>query len=591
MVVHTHFYEPLQLEQILNFNDQTKKIIKMKNIKILTLLVILLLHFSCSEDFLDLPPLGSEYAEGYFYSDENAILAINGCYDILIQNEGNSPDNIWLKHNYEWMMGECASDNARKGSKPTDLWELRQIEEWNIDPGTNATVSGLWLLGFAGVQRCNFVLTNLPGSEDVTGELKSRILGEAYCLRAHFYFKLLRHFGGVPIATEAISHEEYGVKQRDSFHDVCLRIEEDLLEAIKLLPPKSGYTSKDMGRVTSGTARALLARFYTYQIGTDKENTSTDWDDVYTQTSAIINSGEYQLLDNYAKVFNYGYENSSESVFEFQGLEGVDDAQPGKTGSTITLITGNRRSNTTYQGWGFCNPSSELFNAFGDTDPRRSSTCYGIDYNNYILFGQVQGYQRDQQGSKYLNRKLALYTMPQTIPKSSDYNIRYIRYSDVLLMHAEAAYHKEDEATARQYVNMVRVRAENSTYCMGWVLDQPTEFEPFVGANVPSISSTGQALLNDIWRERRLELACEGYRSWDLIRTGKYFDAIDYAKNTYLDPLSPGLNADLEEERFTDVKANALKYTIDGASGIKVPLLPIPLFDVENWGLEQNPGY
>ncbi|GAJ08768.1 unnamed protein product, partial [marine sediment metagenome] len=65
----------------------------------------------------------------------------------------------------------------------------------------------------------------------------------------------------------------------------------------------------------------------------------------------------------------------------------------------------------------------------------------------------------------------------------------------------------------------------------------------------------------------------------------------DYAKNTYLDPLSPGPNADLEEERFTDVKANALKYTIDGASGIKVPLLPIPLFDVENWGLEQNPGY
>jgi len=508
----------------------------------------------------------------------------------LIQNEGNSPDGVWLKHNYEWMMGECVSDNARKGSKPTDLRQLLEMEKWEINTD-NSIVKSIWLLAFAGVQRCNFVLNNLTPSEDVTEALKSRILGEAYCLRAHFYFKLLRHYGGVPIATEAIAPEEYGIKQRDSFHDVCLLIEEDLKEAVSLLPPKSAYGNKDMGRVTNGTARALLARFYLYQIGADSENTTTGWDDVYAQTSAIVNSGEYQLLDNFAKVFTTDNENSSESVWEFQGVEGVDGAQPGKTGSTITLITGLRKSQTPYQGWGFCNPSSELFNAFGDTDPRRSNTCYGLDYNNLILFGMVQKFVRDQMGSKYSNRKFALYEMPQSIPKASEYNIRYIRYSDVLLMHAEAAYNTGNEPAARQYVNIVRARAENSTYCMGWVLDQPTDFEPFVGASVPPVSSSGQALLNDIWRERRLELACEGYRTWDLIRTGRYFNVVDYAKNSYLDPASPGPGADVSEMRFVDIKANALKHSINGAGSNKIPLLPIPQFEVEDWGLEQNPGY
>lgn len=570
--------------------NQLLKMKKMKMIKYYTLFVFLLLHFACSEDFLKLPPLGSEAVEGYFSSDANAISAINGCYDILIQNEGNSPDMVWMAHHYEWMLGDIASPHARKGSKASDMPELLAIERWEADPSSKIS-AGLWIKGFAGIQRCNFVLNNLPGSEDVSPALKERILGEASLLRGHFYFFLLRHFGGVPITNENVQPSEYGKIHRASFHDVSLQIEKDLLEAIRLLPNKSTYASKDKGRVTNGTARSMLARFYMYQIGTDKENTSTDWNDVYEQTNAVISSGEYQLLDNYAKIFTSDYENSSESIFEYQGLEGVDGDQPGKTGTTMTLLMGNRQSKTSYSGWGFNNPSSELFNALGDKDPRRASTCYGIDYNNFILFGQVQGYARDQQGSKYLNRKVVIYEMPKTIPKSSNYNIRYLRYSDVLLMHAEAAYHKGDQATARQYLNLVRKRAENSTYCQGWVLGKPLEYAPFVGASVPDVTSSEQDLLNAIWRERKLELACEAYSSWDLIRTGQYFDAIDYGKNKYLDPSSPGPGADLTEMRFENIKVNALKHAIDGANGIRVPLLPIPQFEAEDWGLEQNPGY
>jgi len=563
----------------------------MKNIKYLTLLTILLLNFSCSDDFLEKSPLGKHYAEGYFYSDENAIMGINGCYDILTQTKGRSPDNVHLKHNYEWMFGECASDNCRKGSKPTDLRQLRQMIEWNVDPDWNSSIRGIWILAYAGIARCNFVINNLADSEDVTAELKERILAEAKCLRAHFYFKLLRHFGGVPVFTAHVKPEDYGHVARNTFHEVCIQIEKDLLAAIPVLPKRSEYAKEDMGRVTEGTARGLLARFYMYQIGTDSENSETDWDDVYTQTSAIINSGEYALLDNYAKVFNYQYENTKESVWEFQCTEGVDENQPGQTGTTLTLITGIRKSGSKYQGWGFCNPSSELFNFFPDDDPRKSSTFYGQDYNNVILFGEVQTFKRWEMSSKYAHRKFANYDMPTVAPKSSNYNIRYIRYSDVLLMHAEAAYHKGDEVTARNYVNMIRKRAEESTYCMGWVLGDPTGFEPFTGANVPPINSTGTALLDDIWRERRLELACEGYRAWDLIRTGRYIDRMNYAKNLYLDPANPGPGADLEEERFDFIKTNIEKYVIDGANGNKVPLYPIPLTEVQDWGLEQNPGY
>ncbi len=562
----------------------------MKNIKYFTLLIFLLLQISCSEEFLKLPTLGSEAVEGYFYSDANAISAINGCYDILIQNEGNSPDKVWMAHHYEWMMGEAGSDNARKGSKASDQPDILALERWEANASSGIS-TGLWIKGFAGIQRCNFVLNNLPGSEKVSADLKNRILGEAFLLRGHFYFFLLRHFGGVPIATENIQPSDYGTIKRNSFHEVCIRIEKDLLDAVRLLPKRSTYASKDKGRVTNGTARSMLARFYAYQIGTDKENTTTDWNDVFQQTGAVISSGEYQLLDNYAKIFTSDYENSTESIFEYQGLEGVDGEQPGKTGSTITLLMGNRKSGTSYSGWGLCDPSSELFNAMGDKDPRRASTFYGIGYNNFILFGQIQGYVRSEQGSKYLNRKFVIYEMPKTIPKSSNYNIRYIRYADVLLLHAEAAYYTGNETVAREYLNMVRKRAENSTYCQGWVVGKPLEYTPFVGASVPAITATGQNLLNAIWRERKLELACEGYSSWDLIRTGRYFEAIDYAKNKYLDPSSPGPGADLEEMLFENVKPNALKHTIEGAKGILVPLLPLPQFDVENWGMEQNPGY
>lgn len=562
----------------------------MKRIKYFVLLAILTTVFSCTEDFLNLPPLVNETAVDYFYSDDKAVSAINGCYDLLIQNEGNSPDNVWLDHHYEWMMGEVASDNARKGSTPSDNISLLALEKWELD-ATNSICTGMWIKGFTGVQRCNFIINNLPHTEKVNSELKKRVLGEAYFLRGHFYFILLRHFGGVPIATESVQPSEYGKKQRNSIHEVCQRIEADLMEAINLLPLRSSYKDIDVGRATNGAARAMLARFYMYQIGVDKENNTIEWNDVFEQTNAIIQSNEYRLLDNYAKIFTSDHENSVESIFEYQGIEGVDGAQPGKTGTTVTLITGNRQSGTKYKGWGFFNPSSELFNAFGDTDPRRSSTCYGIDYNNYILFGQVQGYQRDQQGSKYLNRKFVIYEIPSTIKKSSNYNIRYLRYADVLLMHAEAAYHIGNEAVAREYVNIVRKRAEQSTYCQGWVLGKPLEYAPFVGASVPDITTSGEALLNDIWRERKLELACEGYNSWDLIRTGRYFDVLDYAKNTYLNPDNPGPGADLGEMRFESIKSNAMKHSVEGVGGIRVPLLPIPQFDVEDWGLEQNPGY
>ncbi len=195
-------------------------------------------------------------------------------------------------------------------------------------------------------------------------------------------------------------------------------------------------------------------------------------------------------------------------------------------------------------------------------------------------------FDRSEQGSNYLNRKAAIPIKP-SLTKAANKNILVMRYADILLIHAEAAYYTGKEAEARQYLNMVRERARNSSYCKGYVNGNPDGYVmPVSTPNVPNVTATGTALLTAILKERRLELAMEFNRMWDLIRTGTLVDAVSKVKDT--DRIGGGSN---DEARHEGIGERIKNHALIGKDGKYIPVLPIPLNEVQNWGIEQNPNY
>lgn len=554
----------------------------MKKIYYLVFVVGLILT-SCN-DFLELDPLAQENSGNYMNNEENAIKVINGIYDILSQTEGRGPDGIWMSHHYDFHFASIATDDAVKGSKLSDSPELSDIESFNAKVG-NSISDAFWIHGFWGVSRSNYAIKNLPEATINEG-LKSRLLGEAYFLRAYHYIYLLHQFGGVPLFTAPLNPSDFGNSPRASLHETFEFINTDLTKAIELLPEKSGYAPTDLGRATKGAAKAFLAKSLIYQIGIDSESTHT-WNEVYKLTSEIISSGEYSLVANYALLFEQENKNTSESIFEIQATEGTASDPPTSVGNAYSLYQGNRVSNPdANSGWGFHNPTQNLVNAFDPTDPRLSCTVYGIGFNGQVLYGAEMKFDRAEQGSNYLNRKATLPSKP-TLDKAADKNILVMRYADILLIHAEASYYTGQESEARQYLNMVRERARNSSYCKGYVDgSKDTYVMPSSTPKVPNITSSGETLLDAIINERRLELAMESNRMWDLIRTGKLIDVISKAK----DADNAG-NGDNEEVRHEGIGNRIKNHALVGKDGKYIPVLPIPLTEIQNWGIEQNPNY
>ncbi len=541
---------------------------------------------SCN--FLDLSPQGAENSENYFNALDNAIYAVNGIYDMLQLDEGNGPDGQWIGGHFDFFLGDMTSDDAEKGSDDTDNIGLLRIAG-----GTSASsleqAEFFWIHGFWGVSRANYCIEGLEAAT-FDEDMRNRLMGESLFLRGYFNWYLVRMFGGIPLFTSSVQPSDFGSVKRSSVNEVYQQIEADLKKAIELLPTRSQYATNDLGRATKGAAQALLARVYMYQIGTDKDNSTINWTNVYNMTDAVIKSGEYRLLKNYAMIWETENDNSSEGVFEIQFGNGSEEYAPGSIGTNFYQYQGHRDSGL---GWNFNNPTKDLVDSFEEGDPRLSSTIYGENYNDGILYGEKMKYET-QKGSAWLSRKAALPEVP-SFARAADRNLRIIRYADVLLMHAEAAYNTGKEEEARNMLEMVRERARNSTYCMGYAEGKkdysaaPAETDKLL----PKITSSGNDLLLAIWQERRVELAMEGHRFYDLVRTGRFLDNMANEKETQRNTggIYDGVYSDAVNQYFVGVRSNLAARCFDGPNGNKVYVLPIPLKEVQGYGLEQNPGY
>lgn len=472
---------------------------------------------ACGEDFVTKIPPGKLAAESFFQTEEHAIWATNAIYEHL---------RDWQVHVFSFIgMTDIVSDDADKGSTANDASFLREIDNFTFDASNIAPFS-VWEGYYRGIYRANVALQNIPDIE-MDEALKARLLGECQFLRAYFYFNLVRWFGDLPLILEPLSPSEFE-QERVPVEAVYQQIVADFQAAEAALPLKSNYPSSELGRATKGAAQAFLAKVYL---------TQGDFVQAEELALKVINSGEYDLLEKYSDIFTHIGENAEESVFEVQTAAFV----PAVTGSQYNEVQGVR--GTPNLGWGFNRPSDDLIQAYEPGDPRREAT---ILYPGEVL---PDGSDIVQDNPNIVNER---YNQKAFVPDHPGFNgngpgnIRILRYADVLLMAAEAMNENGKSTEALGYLNQIRNRARGNR-------------PPVI---LPEITVTDQSTLRQlIWQERRVELAMEQHRWFDLLR----------------------------QKRAGSVMKAVGKNFIEG----KHELFPIPQSEIDLGAgfLTQNPGY
>ena len=427
-----------------------------------SLIVLLLLMISCSEEFINVE--SNQETEEALTADKAPEL-VNAVYNSFLQ---------WPMSSFSWIgISSITTDDADKGSAPGDTGTDKNLLDGLTFDASTISFAEAWSAHYAGIQRANQAINRLQGFE-MEETLKNRLIGEAKFLRALMYFRLVQSFGGVPLITEAPDPNAANandVLKRASKEDTYILIEKDLNEAIPVLLNKSQYNIADLGRVTKGAAKALLAKVSMYQ---------NKWPLVYSLTNEIIASGEYDLTDNYEDIWKEIGENNEESIFEIQARGETPTA--GIQGYSVSQ--GARGEGG--WGWGFNTPTQNLADSYETGDLRRDAT---IIFRGETLYdGRVV--PNTVENERY-NEKAYISAFSDAWETGK--NIRIIRYAEVLLMNAEAALTQGGDAATP--LNLVRNRAGLE--------------------NAPVVNQMA------VWNERRFELAFEHDRYFDLVRQGR----------------------------------------------------------------------
>lgn len=441
----------------------------MKNkINILITSFVLLAFLSCDDnDFLDVDP-AKETPEQALSSPTAAAELVNAVYNKMLD---------WNISSFPWNgVSSITSDDADKGSDPGDTGGDKDLMDDLVFTSTSLSFNEVWEGNYQGIARANQALKYLPDLE-IDESLKTRLIGETKFLRALFYFRLVKMFGGVPLIKNVpdIQNQDdiNAANTRAAEAEVYSFIMQDLDDAIAGLPAE--YSASDLGRATKGAALTLLAKVHMYQ-----EN----WAEVLDYTNQVMAMG-YDLTEDYADIWKEIGENNKESIFEIQAR----GETPNKGVQGYFVSQGARGAGG--WGWGFNTPTEDLANAYEANDTRRDATIIfrGETLWDDLLVPTTVSNPRYNQKA-YVSKTLESFNGDDW---DSNKNIRILRYAEVLLMNAEAAFNLGGDAATP--LNEVRERAglEDAP-----VVDQMA-----------------------IWNERRLELAFEHDRYFDLVRQGR----------------------------------------------------------------------
>ena len=368
--------------------------------------------YSCS---LDEPSYGKTTSDNYYQKESDIEQALTGAY-LQLRTTWNE---YALNH---YFVGDCSTDDALKGGgNDGDRAEVRDLSDFTIYT-TNGEVGRRWEILYRLINRCNDVIYYAP---DAIGneELLKRYANEAKALRAFGYYCLVTTFGEVPLITTPMQPAEILQIPRSPLEKVYECIVNDLTDA-SALPAKGDYSEGDAYRATRGFAKTMLAK--TYMFKGDFTSAETVLHDI------IEVDKDYTLLSDYGMNWRTEYENSSESVFEIANK--VYDKNIA-TGTNVPHFFTSRRISG-YQGYGFHVPTQDLHDAFDADDPR---ITYVFTQTGDRYKGDTEAQDNAESPSGYHDYKM---TVPAVEKTGFDvwmisYNIRLIRYSDVLLMDAE----------------------------------------------------------------------------------------------------------------------------------------------------------
>lgn len=449
----------------------------MKNIFKTIVSAALVAGISACSSFIEEDPVGNQGLDNYFTNEEECQASINGCYQGILWDD-------WWQTDLMNLLSDMASDDLWMGNTTQSASEYEMVAHYN-NPKAAGPLSNYWQYRYKGILRCNIAIERIANATIADTELRDRLVAEAKFIRGLQYFELVKNFGGVPYVDGMYMPSEIKGIQRSSAEDIYSYIEQDWKDAIAVLPLKSEYSSADLGRATKGAAMGYLAKAYLYQEKYDLAEKYLD---------SVIMSGEYQLQPEFSDVWTIETNNGVESVFDVQYIGTLSYSLGGR----LSVVTGSRNDS----GWSWGLPTSDLENAFlsiGDTERLKwTIVTHGddvpgdADATNYVI-------KPSEHKSARINRKF--YIPKAQRPEKYDdphipLNWRLLRYADILLMYAEASYEIGNTGNALDALNLVHTRANLTAYT----------------------SLSGTALRDAIRLERRLELACEHNRLYDLRR-------------------------------------------------------------------------
>lgn len=551
----------------------------MKQIFVILTLIISLAFASC-DDFLNEEVRGKQNLDTYFQNEDEIQSFITGCYQAITFGG-------WWNINTVWLLSEMCSDDGWMGNTTQSQSDYISLAHYQGTGQSNGAISNFWQYRYKGILRCNVAIDRIPQATILNEELKNRFIAEAHFLRAYFYFELVRNFGGVPLITGFMLPEEIQGITRSTTEEVYKFIEDDLKAAVAVLPERSEYASTELGRATSGAARGLLGKVYLYQ---------EKWQEAHDVLKAVIDSKEYKLMENFGDVWSVDHNNNEESLFEVQYMYDGTYA----LGGALTVITGARSGPG--DGWSWGQPTANLEQAYidaGDTERLRwtiiKTGCTEIagednfeefveNSKNMALYDTyIEKYGWDPEcyiitPSEHKSARIIRKYFVPIEKRPEVYNIdkipldhRILRYADVLLMYAEACNELSMDADARTALNEVRNRV-----------------------GLADVTASGSELRKAIRQERRLELAWEQNRLYDIRR---WTD--DNGKKVISNLMGP--DGTFVKWNTDEATRDALEWDNQGEASDKGRsfiesrdmVFPIPLYEItmSNGTIEQNPGW
>lgn len=466
-----------------------KKMMNKKNIKGTIAIVAGLLVFgSCKKDFLELTPRGTTLEDNFYKNETEMMQGVISVYDVM---QWGTTGGYTMKMP---LLSAASDDCWAGGSSASDQPNWVAYDNFNMSSFIGPQ-GGLWNKNFSGINRANLILSKIDKSSVLSAGFKTRAVAEAKFLRAYFYFDLVRWFGNVPLILKELTPSELYSQTQSTPAQVYAQIEKDLREAITGLPAVVSATEK--GRISLGAAKAQLGKVLLYQNDNAKLAEAAS---LFEDINRVGNPYGYSLVANYAEIFNPGNKFNSESILEIPhsnnaawGDWGWINGGEGNVGTQFIGMD-SYVGDTYSSGWGFCPVTEDLVNVLKN-DPRFAATV--IDGKALKAGGAT--YNARYQNTDYFIKKYApLKAYRSTIgtPEQNwPINEIEIRLADTYLMQAEALLRSGGSATrAKELLDAVRARV-----------------------GLASVAAT----LDNIYAERRLELATEGHRFFDLVRTGK----------------------------------------------------------------------